>query len=104
MYKEDLALNNLQRLICHKTETNKEYQSKVIGRPQNFLFLILKVLFLMKQVKHNNGLLIYFGSLSFRIQMDHMMLPKERQIDKVQYLFQWDRCDKIFLFMEVPVV
>ena len=23
MYKEDLALNNLQRLICHKTQQNK---------------------------------------------------------------------------------
>ena len=24
MYKEDLALNNLQRLICHKTQTTKQ--------------------------------------------------------------------------------
>ena len=24
MYKEDLALNNLQRLICHKTQPNKQ--------------------------------------------------------------------------------
>ena len=23
MYKEDLALNNLQRLICHKTQPNQ---------------------------------------------------------------------------------
>ena len=23
MYKEDLALNNLQLLICHKTQSNK---------------------------------------------------------------------------------
>ena len=23
MYKEDLALNNLQKLICHKTKRNK---------------------------------------------------------------------------------
>ena len=30
------------------------YQSKVFGHPQKFLFLILKVLFLMKQVKHHN--------------------------------------------------
>ena len=28
------------------------YQSKVFGNTQNFLFPILKVLFLMKQVKH----------------------------------------------------
>ena len=25
----DLALNNLQRLICHKTQTNKQYISVV---------------------------------------------------------------------------
>ena len=25
MYKEDLALNNLQRLICHKTQRKKSY-------------------------------------------------------------------------------
>ena len=30
-----------------------DYQSKVFGHPQKFLFLILKVLFLMKQVKHH---------------------------------------------------
>ena len=31
------------------------YQSKVYGHPQKFLFLILNVLFLMKQVKHHDG-------------------------------------------------
>ena len=30
------------------------YRSKVFGNSQKFLFLILKVLFLMKQVKHQN--------------------------------------------------
>ena len=25
MYKEDLALNNLQGLICHKTQPNQSY-------------------------------------------------------------------------------
>ena len=30
-------------------------QSKVFGHLQNLLFLIQKVLFLMKQVKHHNG-------------------------------------------------
>ena len=34
----------------------KHHQSKVFGHPKNFLFLILKVLFIMKQVKHHNGL------------------------------------------------
>ena len=28
MYKEDLALNNLQWLICHKTKVNKKFQYK----------------------------------------------------------------------------
>ena len=25
MYKQDLVLNNLQRLICHKIQTNKQF-------------------------------------------------------------------------------
>ena len=36
------------------------YQSKVFGHPQNFLFLILKVLFLIKQVKHHNAFFYYY--------------------------------------------
>ena len=28
MYKEDLALNNLQRLICHKTQPNQTYEEE----------------------------------------------------------------------------
>ena len=35
------------------------YQSKVLGNPQKLLFLIQKVLFLMKQVKHYNGFTYY---------------------------------------------
>ena len=27
MYKEDLTLNNLQWLICHKSKQNKDYSS-----------------------------------------------------------------------------
>ena len=34
-------------------------QSKVFGHAQKFLFLILKGLFLMKQVKHHNGFIYY---------------------------------------------
>ena len=30
MYKEDLALNNLQWLICHKTQPNKTKQNLYI--------------------------------------------------------------------------
>ena len=36
-------------------------QSKVFGHPQKFLFLILKVLFLMKQVKHHNCLIYSYS-------------------------------------------
>ena len=39
MYKEDLALNNLQRLICHKTQTTKPSQTKPINEvDQSTLF------------------------------------------------------------------
>ena len=31
MYKKDLALNNLQQLICHKSKSNKT-KSKIFGR------------------------------------------------------------------------
>ena len=31
------------------------YQSKVFGHPQTFLFLVLKVLFLMIQIEQYNG-------------------------------------------------
>ena len=34
-------------------------QSKVFGHPKKVLFLILKVLFLMKQVKHHNVFIYY---------------------------------------------
>ena len=35
------------------------YPSKVFDHPQKFLFLNLKLLFLMKQVKHHNGFIHY---------------------------------------------
>ena len=37
MYKEDLALNNLQRVICHKTKPN---QTKPIQTKPNHIYLI----------------------------------------------------------------
>ena len=40
------------------------YQSKVFVHPQKFLYLILKVLFLMKQVKHHN-VFIYHTNTTF---------------------------------------
>ena len=30
MYKKDLALNNLQRLICHKTKPNKIFSIIIV--------------------------------------------------------------------------
>ena len=35
------------------------YKSKVFGHPQTCLFLILKVLFLIKQVEHHDGFIYY---------------------------------------------
>ena len=35
------------------------YQSKVFGHPKKFLFLILKVLFLMKKIKDHNVFIYY---------------------------------------------
>ena len=35
------------------------YQSKVLDHPKKYSFLILKVLFLMKQVKHHNVFIYY---------------------------------------------
>ena len=40
------------------------YKSKVFGYPQKFLFLNPKVLFLMKQVKHQNGFIYITKSKS----------------------------------------
>ena len=45
------------------------YQSKEFGHPQNFLFLILKVLFFMKQVKHHNGIIYYTKYKSFWVTL-----------------------------------
>ena len=35
MYKEDLALNNLQGLICHKTQPNQQEPSLVKNKQKN---------------------------------------------------------------------
>ena len=36
MYKEDLALNNLQSLIRHETQPNPTQPNYTLRRPQNF--------------------------------------------------------------------
>ena len=40
MYKEELALNNLQWLICHKTKPNQSQFSLVISTIKGFYLLI----------------------------------------------------------------
>ena len=37
MYKEDLALNNLQGLICHKTQPNQGNYLKVMISIPNYI-------------------------------------------------------------------
>ena len=49
-----MCLNAHIYVCCHIY-----YHSKVFVNPQKFLFLILKLLFLMKQVKHLNGFIYY---------------------------------------------
>ncbi len=44
MYKEDLALNNLQELTCHKNQPNQTNSSKIrfrMGSPSNSQWLVL---------------------------------------------------------------
>ena len=55
MYKEDLALNNLQRLICHKTQANKLiYQiSAIIGAIQINIFILI-IFTIMLQFRTKN--------------------------------------------------
>ena len=36
MNKEDLALNNLQWLICHKTKPNNIYECKILFEEKNY--------------------------------------------------------------------
>ena len=39
----DLALNNLQRLICHKTQTNKQTNQKAVSSPDFLYFSIFPI-------------------------------------------------------------
>ena len=47
MYKEDLALNNLQLLICHKTQPNKIKPNQTIT-PRSTLAIPVWVSFMNK--------------------------------------------------------
>ena len=46
MYKEDLALNNLQWLICHKTQPNQTESTPV------FLFLFYLYIYIYIYITH----------------------------------------------------
>ena len=56
MYEEDVALNNLQWLICHKTKPN-HLQTPVFA-PITINFI--NVTLLIKRSTHNFGELFYF--------------------------------------------
>ena len=43
----------------NQTKYNIHHTLPVFGYPQKFLFLILNVLFLIKQVNHHNGFINY---------------------------------------------
>ena len=45
--------------MCVRVSVYVHYLSKVFGYPQKCLLLVLKVLFLMKQVKHLNVFIYY---------------------------------------------
>ena len=51
------------------TQKHIHYQLKVFGHPQIFLFLILKVLSLMNQVRHHNGFIYYTKFKSFSVTL-----------------------------------
>ena len=47
MYKKDLAINNLQRLICHKTKSNQTMLFVILFLFQRFINLFVDVLILL---------------------------------------------------------
>ena len=66
MYKNAIK----KAFIKLKLPWNIYYQSKDFGHPQTFLFLILKVLFLMKQIKYHNSLIYYAKYKSSRARLN----------------------------------
>ena len=47
MYKEDLVLNNLQGLICHKTKSNLTYLNIVPVVPMNLRWPLTTVIYIL---------------------------------------------------------
>ena len=45
MYKEDLALNNLQWLTCHKTKANLKKISKITTKLQQAILNLFHLIF-----------------------------------------------------------
>ena len=68
MYKEDLALNNLQWLICHKTQPNQT-KCNVTKKSSSSTIIVMHTLQIMEAVEihdhqHPKGILIYLSHLS----------------------------------------
>ena len=64
------------------------YLSEVFGHTQKFLFLILKVLFLRKQVKHHNVFIYHFKHKSASVNQTLVKADFFRKIDlKVLFFF-----------------
>ena len=75
------------------------FQSKVFGHPKKFLFLILNVLFLMRQVKVHNGI-IYFTKYtsSWAALNKNLPPPKKRQNKK-----QTKKNKKLKIFLKISI-
>ena len=59
------------------------HQSKVFGYPQKLLFLILKVLFLMKKFMHHNGFVYYTKYKSSQATLNTNLKKKKN------FLYLW---------------
>ena len=59
MYKEDLALNNLQWLICHKTKPKETFLTKLCCPNQPIAGLSLKLCYARK-IRLSNSLCFFF--------------------------------------------
>ena len=62
------------------------YQSKVFGHPQNFLFLFLKLLFLMKQVKYQNVFIYYPKYMSSQATIIQIKQKNTKTFDSSKWL------------------
>ena len=74
MYKEDLALNNLQRLICHKTKPN---QIDVGGEKEVHAFSQRLLFYALRLGIHVHCMFRFsFGMLSYLKSFLHMVIYK----------------------------